>query len=119
MDTRYDTENKMAIVRKAVAQDFEKTYPLFVKLNNPHLSKDDWRQLFIDHWHTNKGYFGYVLEDGEHVVGFLGLIFGHRTLNAQKEKFCNITTKLGCWARNIFCCKCYGNWTFQNNQKRT
>ena len=82
----------MAIVRKAVAQDFEKTYPLFAKFSNPHLAKDDWRQLFIDHWHINKGYFGYVLEDGEHIVGFLGLIFGHRTLNAQKEKFCNITS---------------------------
>ena len=90
MDTRYDTENKMAIVRKAVAQDFEKTYPLFVKLNNPHLSKDDWRQLFVDHWNSNEGYFGYVLEDGERIVGFLGLMFSRRTLNAREEKFCNI-----------------------------
>jgi hypothetical protein len=82
----------MAIVRKAVAQDFEKAYPLFAKFSNPRLSKDDWRQLFIDHWHSNEGYFGYVLEDGERIVGFLGLIFGHRTLNARKEKFCNISS---------------------------
>tara|TARA_B100002003_G_scaffold240722_1_gene261564 strand:- start:1353 stop:2207 length:855 start_codon:yes stop_codon:yes gene_type:complete len=82
----------MAIVRKAVAQDFEKVYPLFVKFNNPRLSKDDWRQLFVNHWHTREGYFGYVLEDGERIVGFLGLIFGRRILNEREEKFCNLTS---------------------------
>ena len=82
----------MAIVRKAVAIDFEKTYPLFVKFNNFRLSKDDWQQLFVDHWQSNEGYVGYVLEDREHIVGFLGLMFSHRILNGQQEKFCNLTS---------------------------
>ena len=82
----------MAIVRKAVGIDFEKTYPLFVKLNNSRLSKDDWRKLFVDHWQSNEGYIGYVLEDKERIVGFLGLMFSHRILNGQQEKFCNLTS---------------------------
>ena len=82
----------MAIVRKAVAIDFEKTCPLFVKFNNSRLSKDDWRQLFVDHWQSNEGYVGYVLEDREHIVGFLGLMFSRRILNGQQEKFCNLTS---------------------------
>ena len=82
----------MAIVRKAVTIDFEKTYPLFVKFNNFRLSKDDWRQLFVDHWKSDEGYVGYVLEDRERIVGFLGLMFSHRILNGQQEKFCNLTS---------------------------
>ena len=79
----------MAIVRKAVLQDFQKAYPLFVKFNNPRLSKNDWQQLFVDHWRSNEGYFGYVLEDKERIVGFLGLMFSRRVINVKEEKFCN------------------------------
>jgi hypothetical protein len=82
----------MAKVRKAVAEDFEKIFPLFVKFENPRLSKEAWRQLFVDHWHCNEGYFGYVLEDEGLIVGFLGLIFSRRILNGKEAKFCNITS---------------------------
>jgi hypothetical protein len=82
----------MTLVRKAVAKDFEETYPLFEKFKNPRLLKDDWRQLFVDHWQSNEGYFGYVLEDEERIVGFLGLIFSRRILNGKEVKFCNITS---------------------------
>jgi hypothetical protein len=82
----------MTIIRKAVAKDFEETYPLFEKFKNPRLLKDDWRQLFVDHWQSDEGYFGYVLEDEERIVGFLGLIFSRRILNGKEVKFCNITS---------------------------
>ena len=82
----------MAIVRKAISVDFEEAYPLFVKFNNSRLSKDEWRQLFIDHWQSNEGYIGYVLEDRKRIVGFLGLMFSHRILNRQRKKFCNLTS---------------------------
>ena len=82
----------MAIVRKAVALDFEKAYPLFAKFKSYRLSKDDWQKLFIDHWHSNEGYIGYVLEDRERIVGFLGFMFSDRVLNNKQEKFCNLTT---------------------------
>ena len=82
----------MAIVRKAVALDFEKTYPLFAKFKNYRLLKGDWQQLFTDHWKSNEGYIGYVLEDRERIIGFLGFMFSSRVLNDKQEKFCNLTT---------------------------
>ena len=82
----------MAIVRKAVALDFEQTYPLFTKFKNYRLLKNDWKQLFRDHWKSNEGYIGYVLEDRERIVGFLGFMFSSRVLNDKQEKFCNLTT---------------------------
>jgi hypothetical protein len=85
-------ESKKTIVREAVVQDFEKTYPLFEKFKNPQLLKEDWRQLFVDHWQNNKGFFGYVLEGEEGIVGFLGLIFSRRSINGKEIKFCNITS---------------------------
>tara|TARA_B100000686_G_C16561157_1_gene847811 strand:+ start:86 stop:952 length:867 start_codon:yes stop_codon:yes gene_type:complete len=85
-------ENKMTIVRKAIAKDFEKIYPLLKRFENPRLKKKDWKQLFIDHWKSNEGYFGYVLEDDKIIVGFLGLMFSRRVFSGKEIKFCNITS---------------------------
>jgi hypothetical protein len=82
----------MTLVKEVGAQDFEKTYPLFAKFQNSRLSKEDWRQLFVDHWQNNKGNFGYLLEDDQGVVGFLGLILSRRIINGKEIKFCNITS---------------------------
>lgn len=82
----------MVIVKKAQAEDFERIYPLLLEFNNPCLTKDDWRRLFVSHCGTNEGYFGYMLLDQDRVVGFLGLIFSHRLINAKIEKFCNMTS---------------------------
>ena len=82
----------MAIVRKAVARDLDRIYPLFLKLENPKLTKEDWRLLFIDHWKCNEGYFGYVLEEKDSIVGFLGMIFSRRTIDGKEAKFCNLTS---------------------------
>ena len=60
--------NKMTIVRKAIAQDFEKIYPLFKSFENARLQKNDWQLLFIDHWKSKEGYFGYVLEDKKRIA---------------------------------------------------
>ena len=82
----------MPIVRKAIAQDFEKIYPLFKSFENARLQKNDWQQLFIDHWKSNEGYFGYVLEDKKRIVGFMGLMFSRRIFSGKEIKFCNITS---------------------------
>jgi hypothetical protein len=82
----------MAVVRKALAKDFEKVYPLFQEFNNSRSTKEDWRQLFINHWDTQEDYFGFLLIDRDKVVGFLGLIFSNRLINNKIEKFCNLTT---------------------------
>ena len=82
----------MAIVRKAIAKDFDRIYPLFSKFENPILTKEDWRLLFVDHWKCKEGYFGHVLEEDDSIVGFLGMIFSRRTVDGKEAKFCNLTS---------------------------
>lgn len=82
----------MILVKKAVADDFEKIYPLLLEFNNPNLTKDDWKQLFVNHCSCNEDYFGYVLFDKDRAVGFLGLIFSDRLIDGKLQKFCNITS---------------------------
>jgi len=82
----------MVVARKALSEDFEIIYPLFLGLNNPYLSKEDWKRLFSSPWEDGEGYVGYVLMDNVDAVGFLGLIFSRRTIRKEEHKFCNITS---------------------------
>jgi len=67
--------NQMVSMCDARAEDFEKVYPLFLEFNNPYVTKEHWRQLFVDHSGCQDGRFGYILFDGEDAVGFLGTTF--------------------------------------------
>lgn len=81
-----------ASVRKAHLDDFEEVYPLLLDFRNPRLTKDDWRQLFINHWESPEDYCGYVLVDRKKIVGFIGTIFSKRHLQGKEYKFCNISS---------------------------
>ena len=65
----------MTIVRKALVDDFDDTYPLLKNFNNSALAKENWKQLLISHWKTDTDYYGYVLVDDKKVVGYLGMLF--------------------------------------------
>jgi len=82
----------MAILKKAYTQDFENIYPLLRELNNTTLTKQAWRELFKNYWNAPEDYFGYMLKDGNRVVGFLGFIFSHRMINDTVHPFCNLTS---------------------------
>ena len=56
------------------------------------LTKDEWRQLFINHYGDQKDYFGHMVLDKGNPVGFLGYFFSERLINNKIEKFCNMTT---------------------------
>ncbi len=82
----------MAIIRKAIPEDFENTLPLFEKFNNGNLSRENWCVLFQDNWDSAQDHIGYVLVDGEHIGGFIALLFSRRKLNGREEKFCNVSS---------------------------
>ena len=82
----------MAVIRKAIPEDFAKALPLLEKFNNGNLSRDNWQTLFQDNWNSGEGYIGYVLVDGEHIGGFIALLFSKRTMNGKEEKFCNVSS---------------------------
>jgi len=81
----------MASIREARADDFERVHPLLLDLRNPYVSEQQWRQLFVDHSGLQNDRFGYLLLDGEDVVGFLATTFSERTIRGQKERFCNMS----------------------------
>ncbi|MDD2901308.1 MAG: hypothetical protein PHU44_02610 [Syntrophales bacterium] len=79
-------------VRKAYAQDFEQVYSSLLAAHDPRISKEDWHQLFINHWHSTEDYYGYLLAADGEIVGFLGTIFSRRKIRGQEYKFCNLSS---------------------------
>jgi hypothetical protein len=84
----------MITLKKVSTEDFEHIYPLLLGFNNPRLSKEDWRQLFVNHWNNQEDYFGFALVDEETTkfVGFMGLIFSTREIDGKSHKFANMTS---------------------------
>lgn len=81
----------MLIIREARGDDFERVYPLLLEFKNPHLNKDDWRQLFVDHSGLQNGHFGWMLVDGDEVVGFLSTILSERMIRGETVLLCNMS----------------------------
>jgi len=82
----------MPIIRKARGDDFERVYPLLLGFKDPHLKKEHWRQLFVDHSGLQNDHFGWVLVEGDDVVGFVGTIFSERTIRGGTVRLCNINS---------------------------
>ena len=82
----------MAAVRKALPEDFEKTYPLLEKFNNATLKRIDWEKLFKNPLNNLEEHCGYVLIEVDKIVGFLGALFNSRKSQGQNYNFCNVTS---------------------------
>lgn len=82
----------MLVVEKAVASDFEEVYPLLLGFNQPSISKDTWKNLFVNHWQCEEDGFGFVLRDDGKIVGYIGLILSKRLISGKEYKFCDMTS---------------------------
>ncbi|MBV9559058.1 MAG: GNAT family N-acetyltransferase [Bradyrhizobium sp.] len=82
----------MPIIREARSDDFERVYPLLLEFENPNLTAEHWRQLFIDHFGQQNGRFGWVLLDGDEVVGFVSTIMSERTIRGETTQLCNTSS---------------------------
>jgi hypothetical protein len=82
----------VVIIREARADDFEHVYPLLVEFENPHLKTEHWRQLFIDHTGLQNGHFGWVLVDGDVIVGFVSTILSERTIRGEAARLSNTSS---------------------------
>ncbi len=79
----------MLTIREARGDDFPRVYPLLLHFQNKGLSKEHWKQLFIDHSGLQHDRYGWVIVDGEEVVGFVGTILSERTVRGEKVRLCN------------------------------
>lgn len=77
-------------VREALPSDFEDIYRLLKRLNSTSLSKFDWQKLTQVEFSAAYSHYGYVLEDENCIVGFLGTIFSQREIAGDNVNFCNI-----------------------------
>jgi hypothetical protein len=86
------TAGPRVLVQKVYAIDFDRIYHALLASHDPRIRKEDWRQLFRQHWDTPEDYYGYMLIDNEEVVGFLGTVFSKRRIHGKEFKFCNLTS---------------------------
>ncbi|WP_239307810.1 MULTISPECIES: GNAT family N-acetyltransferase [unclassified Frankia] len=79
-------------VRRATEDDLRKVYLLLSTstLNSAPLSFEMRARMFRPVWGGTEGYYGYVMEDGDEVVGFLGLLFTQREIRGASHRFCEI-----------------------------
>src|SRR3989442_6280117 len=82
----------MLTIREARGEDFPRVYPLLLEFQNSGLSKEHWSQLFVDHSGLQNDRFGWVIVDGDEVVGFIGTIFSERTIRGEKVRLCNVSS---------------------------
>lgn len=76
----------------ATAADCEAVLPLFEAFNNPAINEQQWRSLFHYPWKTDMEQRGFVLRDGDRVVGFIGTIWSVRRIGGKTERFCNLSS---------------------------
>jgi len=80
----------MVKIERATLEHFEDVYKLLLSFKYTRSTKDDWKNIFIDHFQGEKGYYGYVLKDGDRIVGFINYLFAKRKFNGKVVTFCNI-----------------------------
>ena len=76
----------------ATPETFEAVLPLFDVFRNPPIPPELWRRLFYYSWPCEEKMRGFLLKDGNRVVGFFGTILYERTIEGRVEKFANLTS---------------------------
>lgn len=80
----------MVALQKITAAMFDDLYGSYLDDDDPHLRKDDWRALLVPPGDNDEPGTGYVLRDGDKIVGMLGMIFSERMIEGVSRKFCNL-----------------------------
>ena len=53
---------------------------------------DEWARAFLQEWGVEKPNNGFLLRDGNRIVGGIGAIYAERLIRGKPERFCNITS---------------------------
>src|SRR5207302_7511229 len=75
---------------RAVGPDDEEPVCRFLEEALPRVKAASWRRLFDHHWSDHLR--GFVLLDGNAVVGFVGAIAAPRQVNGEAALVCNISS---------------------------
>jgi hypothetical protein len=81
------------IVRQATPADQDLVFPLFTGFaTHSQVDPQDWKKIFHNIWRDQNPCCGFILLDGEDVVGFLGTLFSRRMIQGSAKDFCNLTS---------------------------
>ncbi len=83
----------MTTVQKATIEIFDKIFPLIEYFAIDGMERESWFLLLSKKRSARHDHFGYVLLDGDSVVGFLGAFFAERNIDGKLCSICN----LFCW----------------------
>ncbi len=82
----------MLSVRTARSDDIPAICELMYGHMNRAIDRDQWTRLFQYSWLEDKPDFGYVVADGDRIVGFVGTIYSQRWIDHRWETFCNLSS---------------------------
>ncbi len=79
-------------VRPVRDDDIEFLCQFLHQYMDPSLSAQRFHRLFTYTWMAEKPDRGFVLSDGDRIVGFLGTVYADRTVQDQPVRFCNLSS---------------------------
>ena len=79
-------------VEEATEADCEHVLPILAGFKNAALGPERWRRLFDYSWRAPTRSRGFLLRDGDQVVGFFGTIWSERMIAGKREVLCNLTS---------------------------
>lgn len=83
----------MVEIRPATYDDAEPVVELLYSKMSSKVPRERWRRLFDYSWRpADVPDFGRVLDDGGHIVGFLGATYVDRRLDGQTRRICNMSS---------------------------
>ncbi len=83
----------MLKVLPAKKENFDKVYPLLIKIPSPiSIPKETWRNLFNQQWDGQVEPLGYVLMKENEIVGYIGLITVQREIQGQRHEIMDLTS---------------------------
>lgn len=59
---------------------------------NPAFRADQWEAFFRGQWTPEPPNYGFLLRDGDRIVGGIGALYADRVIRGRPERFCNITS---------------------------
>jgi len=82
------TGEPQPIIRHAASSDIDAIVTLLGE-GFPNVTPDHWRGLFDYSWDPKRPNLGFILVDGDDIVGFVGTIYSEREIDGRQERICS------------------------------
>jgi acetoacetyl-CoA synthetase len=84
-----DIADGKPVIRPATTQDARAVIEL-LRAQWPKVSASEWERIFRLPWPSSDDDIGFVLVDGNRIVGFIGTVCSSREIDGQRYELCNL-----------------------------